>query len=67
VNAPAPFRDREHMLNCLLDEMLKTRRPGETARQFAKRLHPEDLRTLYWQRKIREYADANGYDVDAPR
>lgn len=53
------------MLNCLLDEMLKTRRRGETATQFAARLHPEELRALYWQRKIREYAEANGYNPDA--
>ena len=60
-----PFRDREHMLNCLLDELLKTRKPRESALDFAKRLHPRELEPIYWQRKIREYAEANGYDVDA--
>lgn len=60
-----PFRDREHMLNCLLDEQLKTRRPHETAAQFAKRLNPRDeLEPIYWRRKIREWAEANGIDPD---
>jgi hypothetical protein len=60
-----PFRDREHMLNCLLDELLKTRRPGETAGQFAARLNPRELEPIYWARKIREYAEANDMDPDA--
>jgi hypothetical protein len=53
------------MLDCLLDELLKTRRPGETAGQFAARLNPRELEPIYWARKIREYADANGMDPDA--
>ncbi len=60
-----PFRDRGHMLNCLLDELLKTRRRDETAGQFAARLQPRELEPIYWQRKIREYAEANGMDPDA--
>jgi hypothetical protein len=59
------YRNREEMLNALLDaEIQAHRRPGMTAGQLAERLSMDELRTLYWQRKIREYCDANGIDPD---
>jgi hypothetical protein len=60
-----PFRDREHMLNCLLDaEIQAYRRPGMTAGQLAPLLSADELRSVYWQRKIRELAAAQGMDPD---
>lgn len=62
----APFRDREHMLNCLLDaEIQAYRRPGMTVRDLAPLLSTDELRTLYYQRKIRELAELQGMDPDA--
>ena len=51
---------QEQCIDCLRRKLVK---PGMTAAEFARQL-PEDLRPLYWRRKLAEWAETNGIDPD---
>ena len=60
-----PFASRDDMLNALLDEEIRAhRRPGMTVGQLGPLLPPE-VQTLYYQRKVREWAELNGMNPDS--